>query len=65
MRVGVGGRVRVGFNDSVGVQSGQTFPSGAFGAHGASDAFGAHGLLRAAPLASNCWSEAPWGGGGG
>ena len=32
----MGGRVRVGFRDSVGVQSGQNFPSGAFGAHGVS-----------------------------
>ena len=31
------------------------FPSGAFGAHKASDAFGAHGLLRAAQLATNRW----------
>ena len=36
-RVGVGVRVRVGFQDRVGVQSGQIFPSGAFGACGASD----------------------------
>ena len=40
-------------------------PSGAFGAHRAWDAFGGHGLLRAAPLATNCWLEAPLGGGGG
>ena len=39
-----------------GVQNGQNFPSGAFGAHR---------LLQAAPLATNCWPEAPWGGGGG
>ena len=64
LRVGVGVRVRVGFKDSVGVQSGQTFPLGGFGAHGASGAFSAHGLLRAAPLATNCWPEAPQGGGG-
>ena len=43
------------------MQSGQKFPSCAFGAHGASGAFGARGLLRAAPLATNCW---PRGGGG-
>ena len=47
----------VGFKDSVGVQSGQIFPSAAFGGHGELGAFGAHGLLRAAPLATNCW---PW-----
>ena len=41
--------------DSVGVQSGQNFPLGAFGAHG---------LLTAAPLATNCWPAAPRGGGG-
>ena len=58
-------RVRVGFEDSAGVQSGQKFPLGGFGAHGALGAFGAHGLVRAAPLATNCWPEAPWGGGGG
>ena len=55
----MGVRVRVGFKDSTGVQSGQNFPLGGFGAHGASGAFGAHGLLRAAPLATNCWPEAP------
>ena len=59
----MGVRVRVGFKDSVGVQSGQKFPLGGFGAHGASGAFGAHGLLRAAPLAINYWPEAPGGGG--
>ena len=36
-------------------------PSGAFGVCGSS---GAHGLLRPAPLATNCWLETPWGGGG-
>ena len=55
LRVGVGARVRLGFRDSAGVQSGQNFPLGGFGARG---------LLRVAPLASNCWPEAPWGGGG-
>ena len=65
LRVGVGVRVTVGFKDSAGVQSGQIFPLGGFGAHGASGAFGSHGLLRAAPLATNCWLEAPLGGGGG
>ena len=52
-RVGVGGRVGVGFKDSGGVQTGQNFPFRAFGANGASSAFGTHGLLRAAPLATN------------
>ena len=61
--VGAGIRVRVGFKDSVGVQSGQIFPSSTFDAHGASRAFGAHGCLGAAPLATNCWPEAPRGGG--
>ena len=51
--------------DSVGGQSGQHFPSCACGAYRASDAFGAYGLLREAPLATNCWPEAPSGGGGG
>ena len=37
------------------MQNGQKFPSGAFGAHG---------LLKAAPLATNCWPEAPKGGAG-
>ena len=37
----------------VGVQSGQNFPLGGFGAHG---------LLREASLATNCWLEAPQGG---
>ena len=46
------------------MQSGQKFPSGGFGAHGASGPFGAHGLLRAAPLPTKCWTEAPTGGGG-
>ena len=55
----------VGFKDSAGVQSGQNFPLGGFGAHAAAGAFGAHGLLRAAPLATNCWPEAPRGGGRG
>ena len=59
LRVGVGVRVRVGFKDSGGVQSGQNFPSGGFGAHGVSRAFCAHGLLRVAPLATDCWPEAP------
>ena len=45
LRVGVGVSVRVGLKNSVGGQSGQTFLSGAFGAHRASDTFGAHGLL--------------------
>ena len=62
LRVGMGVRARVGFKDSVGVQSGQNFPSGAFGAQRVSDAFGAHRPLRAAPLVNNCWPE---GGGGG
>ena len=59
LRVGVGVRVKVGFKDSVGVPSGQNLTLGPFGAHG---------LLRAAPLATDCWLEAPrevWGGGGG
>ena len=60
----MGIRVKVGFKDSVRVQSGQNFPSGTFGVHGASGAFGAHGRLRATPLATNCWPEAPRGGGG-
>ena len=60
--MGVG--VRVGFQDSVGVQSGRNFPQGTFGVHGASGAFGAHGRLRATPLATNCWPEAPRGGRG-
>ena len=64
-RVGAGVRVRVGFKDSVGVQSGQNFPLGTFSAHGASRAPGADGRLGAAPLATNCWLEAPKGGGGG
>ena len=51
-RVGMGVGVRVGFEDSVGVQSGQKFPSGAFGAHG---------LLRPASLTINCRLEAPRG----
>ena len=54
-------RDRVG--DSVGVQNGQNFPSGAEGACGESGAFGAHGLLRPVPLATNYWPEAPYGGG--
>ena len=62
LRVGMSVRVRVGFKDRVGVQNGQNFPSCAFGAHGAS---GAYGLLRAAPLATDCWPEAPLGRGGG
>ena len=59
LRVGVGFRVKVGFKDSFGVQSGQKFPPGAFGARVASGAFGAHGLLRLAPFTTNCWPEAP------
>ena len=61
----MGVRVKVGFKDSVGVQSGQNFPGGTFGVHGALGAFGAHGRLRATPLATTCWPEAPRGGGGG
>ena len=60
----MGVRVRVGFRDNVGVQNGQNLTLGAFGAHGPLGAFGAYGLLRAAPLATNCWPEAPRGGGG-
>ena len=62
---GVGVKVRVGFKDSVGVQSGQTFPSSAFDACEASGAFGTHGLLRPVPLTTNCWPEPPLGGGWG
>ena len=51
--------------DSVGTQNGRNLTLGAVGAHGASGTFGAQGLLRAAPLATNCWPEAPKGGGGG
>ena len=65
LRVGVGVGVKVGFRDSVGVQNGQILTLGAYGAHGPSGAFGAHGLLRVAPLATNCWPKAPRGGGGG
>ena len=54
--MGWGVRVRVGSRDCIGVKSGQNFPLGGFGAHGAP---GARGLLRAAPLAANCWPEAP------
>ena len=61
----MGVRAKVGFKDGVGVQSGQNFPLGGFGAHGASGTFGAHGRLRATPLATNCWPEAPKGGGEG
>ena len=61
----MGVSVRVGFKDSARVQSGQNFPLGGFGSHEASGAFGAHGLLRAGPLATNCWPEAPCGGGQG
>ena len=57
--MGVGARVRARFRDSARVQSGQIFPSRGFGAHGALGVFGARGLLRAAPLATNCWPEAP------
>ena len=60
--MGVGAEIRVGFRDSVGVQSGQKFPLGGWGAHGASGAVGARGLLRAVPLATNCWRETPRGG---
>ena len=60
----MGVRVRVGFKDNARVQSGQNFPLGTFGAHGALGTFGAHGLLRAAPLATNRWPEAPKEGGG-
>ena len=59
----MGVRVKVGFKDSVGVQSGQNFPWGTFGVHGALGAFGAHVRLRATPLATNRWPEAPRGGG--
>ena len=52
----MGVRVRVGFKDSVGVQSGQIFPSGTFGAHE---------RRRAEPSATNCWPEAIVGGWGG
>ena len=62
LRVGVSVRVRVGFMDSIRVQSGQKSLSGTFGARGASAAFSAHGLPRPAPLATNCWPEAPCGG---
>ena len=58
----MGVRVKVGVKGSVGVHSGQKFPSHAFGARGA---LGAHGLLRPAPLATNRWPEAFWGGEGG
>ena len=61
----MGVRVKFGFKDSVGVQSGQIFREGTFGVNGASGAFGARGRLRATPLATNYWPEAPWGGGGG
>ena len=57
-------RVKGGFKDSVGVQSGPNSPSGTFGVHGASGAFGAHRQPRVTPLATNCWPEAPGGGGG-
>ena len=53
----------MGVKDSVAVQSGQTFPSGAFRARGASSAIGVHGPLRPAPSATDCWPEAPWGAG--
>ena len=59
----MGVRVKVGFKDSVGVQIGQNFPYGTIGVHGASGAFGAHRRLRATTLATNCWPEAPGGGG--
>ena len=42
-----------GLGFSAGVQSGQNFPLGGFGTHG---------LLRVAPLQTNCWPEAPQGG---
>ena len=54
-------RVEVG----VAVQSGTNFPSGTFGVHGASGAFSTDGLLGPVPLATNCWPEVPWVGGGG
>ena len=62
LRAGVGVWFRVGFRDSVGVQSGQKFPLGAFGALGALGAFSAHGLLSLVPLTTHCCLEAPWGG---
>ena len=58
LKVGVGVRVRVGFKDSVGVQNGQKFSSGAFGAREVLDAFNAYGLLRPAPLTTNCQPKA-------
>ena len=61
----MGVKVRVGFKGSVGVQNGQKLTLGAFGAHGLSGFFGAPRLLRPVPLTTNCWLEAPWGGGGG
>ena len=61
LRVGVGASGRVACRDNAGLQSGQNFPLGGFGAHGALGAFGARGLLRAAPLATSCWPQAPWG----
>ena len=48
-----------------GAPGGSVGGGGSFGVHGASGAFGAHGRLRATPLATNCWPEAPGGGGGG
>ena len=61
LRVGVGDRVRVGFKDSVGVQSGQNFPLGGLGAHRAS---GAHELLRVALWQLTVGRRPPRGGGG-
>ena len=55
----MGVRVNVGFEDSVGVLSGQKCPSGAFGAHGVSGVLGDRELLLAAPSATSCWLEAP------
>ena len=64
-RVGTGVRVKVEVKVRVGVQSGQHFPLGAFGAQGPSGTFGAHGLMRLVPLATNCWPEAARRGRGG
>ena len=52
-------RVTIEFNDSVGMQSEQNFSLCTFCAHGASGTFGAQGVLKAAPLTTNCWSQAP------
>ena len=40
-------------------------PGSAFGACVRLGAFGAHWLLGFIPLTTNCWPEAPFGGGGG